>query len=150
RPRRPARDGEGAAAAPAAPSPRRLGAGAAGTAARRRAPPDPGEGDALGLRPRHAGGRARERAAQEGRAGEPVAPRELRGARDPDPRPAHHLDSAPTRAQLEGRPVERQPVVLPREPERLAEPPGPGAVEARRLDPAPGPHRLEPGERLER
>jgi hypothetical protein len=53
-------------------------------------------------------------------------------------------------AQLEGRLVERETVVLPRDRERLAETSRPGAEQAILGDAATPPHRVEPVQRLER
>src|SRR5512146_563097 len=52
-----------------------------------------------------------EAAAEERRAGEPVAPRLLEGAGDPDPRTHHKLRLELPREELERRLVERQAVV---------------------------------------
>ena len=54
------------------------------------------------------------------------------------------------RVQLEGRRVEREPVVGARDAERLAEPARAGAEEALVLEPAARAHRVEPVRRLER
>ena len=63
-----------------------------------------------------------EPAAEEARAREPVAPREIRSARDPDPRAGDDVDRLRAKAQLERRAVEREAVVLARDRERLAQP----------------------------
>src|SRR5204862_1700132 len=121
-----------------------------GDARGRRPPPDAGRRDALGLRPGQARRRPPERPAQEGRARQAVAPRLLHGRRDPDARAGDDLELAGAGSHVERRPVERQPVVLARQRERLAEPARPGAEEPARLEAAALLHRLDAGERLER
>src|SRR4029453_3986393 len=71
-----------------------------------------------------------ERTAEEPRAREAVAPWAFGGLRDADPRPDKKLGLVASRAEVERRAVERQAVVLARDPERLAEPPRPGREEA--------------------
>src|SRR5205823_11416756 len=133
----------GATAAPAAARPRRLDAREAGDARGRRPPPDAGRRDALGLRPGQARRRPPERPAQEGRARQAVAPGLLHGLRDPDPRPGDDLDLVGAGPDVEGRPVERQPVVLACQPERLTEPARPGAEKPGRLEAAALLHHLD-------
>ena len=86
-----------------------------------------------------------ERAAEEARAGEAVAPRPVGGLRDPDPRARSR--SRPARAvgrSSNGGRSSRQPVVLARHGERLAEPSRTRAEETRVGDPSPDPHLLQP------
>src|SRR5215472_15772842 len=87
---------------------------------------------------------------QEWRAGEPVAPRLLGRAGDPDPRPDRERRLALAGEELERQLVERQAVVDTRDAERLAELPGAGAEGPRRLEPAAFAHPVETLRRLER
>src|SRR5207247_2986832 len=91
-----------------------------------------------------------EAATEERRAGEPVAPRPLDRPRDADPPADRERRFRQAREELERRLVERQPVEDARDAERLAELARARAECARRLQPAPLAHRLEPRCWLER
>src|SRR6266568_3392318 len=90
-----------------------------------------------------------ERPAQKFRAGETVAPGHLRRLGDADARPDQDLDRTFPRAQGKRRPVERKAIMLPRDAERLGEPPRSRAEQAIRLYPAPGSHGHQSRARLE-
>src|ERR1043166_1014171 len=89
-------------------------------------------------------------AAGEARARLHVAPRQLGRPRDADSRAGDHLDRAVALEELERRAVEREAVVLARDPERLAEPARAAAEEPRVVQSAPLAHRLPAVGRLER
>jgi hypothetical protein len=69
---------------------------------------------------------------------------------DSDAWPGDHLGLVVALVQLEWGLVERQPVVLARDAERLAETARAGAEEARVIEPAPLTHRVDAVGRLER
>src|SRR5207253_1904920 len=77
-------------------------------------------------------------------------PRQLRRARDPDPRAANDLRPAVAGEQFEGRPVKRETVELARHAERLAETARPAAEQAWVVEAAPLAHRIDAVRRLER
>ncbi|TMK35126.1 MAG: hypothetical protein E6G64_00410, partial [Actinobacteria bacterium] len=88
-------------------------------------------------------------AAEEARTRFRIAPRELRRLCDPDARAADDRRDGIARREAERGPVERQPVVLRRDPQRLAELAGAGTERVDVLHPAPPPlhgqslHRFE-------
>src|SRR4029453_3733851 len=89
-------------------------------------------------------------AADEARAGLHVAPRQLGRPRDADSRAGDHVDRAVTLEELERWTVERQAVVLARDPERLTEPARAAAQEPRILDAAALAHDAQAVRRLKR
>ena len=62
---------------------------------------------------------------------------------DPDPRPRDDLHPRVRRVELERGRIEREPVVLARDAERLTEPPGPGAQQPELGEAAPLAHLLD-------
>src|SRR4029079_10214700 len=88
--------------------------------------------------------------AEEARANLGVAPRQVRGARDPDAGHCDRLDGLLALSQLERRAVEPPAVELLRDPERLAEAAWAAAEEAWVVEPASCAHHVEAVRRLER
>ena len=92
----------------------------------------------------------RERRAEEGRAPHAIAPGLLGRLADADARARNDVGRLQGRSHPQGRPVERGAVEVAVDAQRLAKLAGTGAKLAQGLDPAAGPHRLNPVQRLQR